>query len=141
MIKFFKVNQFVKNIENANLLYSYEHLNINKNFRNYIYQIFVEYSVWKTKKKSEFCEKKIKCVERMFFMNFKLSEIFHLRLLLNHVKKIISFEKLRIVDVQIENVVDEVFERQIMNTFKIVCIYFDFTNNDDEWHAFITKIT
>ena len=68
----------------------------------------------------------------MFFMSFKLKKIFYLRLLLNHIKEICSFENLRTIDVQIENVVNEVIEQQIMNTFKNVCIHFDFTNNDDE---------
>ena len=38
LIEFFKMNQRVKNAENANLSFSYEYLNINKDFKNYIYQ-------------------------------------------------------------------------------------------------------
>ena len=68
----------------------------------------------------------------MYFINFKFDEIFYLRLLLNHVKKIISFENLKIVNVQIENVVNEMIERQILKFFKNVCIQFEFTNNDDK---------
>ena len=68
----------------------------------------------------------------MYFMNFKFDEIFYLRLLLNYVKKITSFENLKIVNIQIENVIDKIIERQILKIFKNVYVHFEFTNNDDE---------
>ena len=45
LIEFFKMNQRVKNAKNANLSLSYEHLNINKNFKDYIYQNILKHFV------------------------------------------------------------------------------------------------
>ena len=141
LTEYFKMNRRVQDVENVDLSSSYEHLNLNKNFKQYTYSDISKHFVWKTKKEDLKSSKKIKCVRRMFFMNFKLSEIFYLRLLLNHVKKVTSFENLRIVDVQIENVVDEVIERQFMKNFKNVCIHLEFIDNDDKWHVVMKKIT
>ena len=70
------MNQRVKNAKNASWSFLYKHLNINKDFKNYIYQNIFKHFVWKTKKKIWIFRKKIKYVERMFFMNFKLKKKF-----------------------------------------------------------------
>ena len=45
LTEYFKMNRIVKDVENANLSLSYEHLNINKNYKNYIYQNIFKYFV------------------------------------------------------------------------------------------------
>ena len=67
LIEFFKMNQRVKNVENANLSLSYEYLNINKNFSKITFiKIFLNISFEKRRKKFEFCERKLNVLTAYF---------------------------------------------------------------------------
>ena len=68
----------------------------------------------------------------MYFMNFKIDTIFYIRLLFFNRKRCTSFEKFRIVFVQIENVKKNLIERRLMKIYKNVCIALKLTKHDDE---------
>ena len=89
--------------------------------------------------KFENFEKKNKCVERMYFMNSKIDEMFYLRLLLVNRMNCTSFENLRTMFVQIENVKKNEIEIRFFNTYQNVVRAFELIDNDDEWHVAITK--
>ena len=72
-----------------------------------------------------------KCVNRMYFMNFKLNDVFYLRLLFVNRKKCIFFDDLKIVNVQIEKTFDEKIVFQFLN-YKQICVEFELIDDDDE---------
>ena len=67
----------------------------------------------------------------MYFMNFKLDDVFYLRLLLVNRKKCIFFDDIRIVDVQVEKTFDEKIASQLLN-YKQICVEFELIDDDDE---------
>ena len=67
----------------------------------------------------------------MYFMNFKLNDVFYLRLLLVNRKKCTFFDDLKIVNVQIENAFVEKIVFQFLN-YKQICVEFELIDDDDE---------
>ena len=68
----------------------------------------------------------------MYFMNLKIDEIFYLRLLLFNRKRCTSFENLRTIFVQIENVEKNVTKSRLMKIYHDACIILRLIDNDDE---------
>ena len=70
-------------------------------------------------------------MSRMYFMSFKSDDVFYLRLLLVNRKRCISFDDIRIVDVQVERASDEEIASQLLN-YKQICVELELIDDDDE---------
>ena len=67
----------------------------------------------------------------MYFINFKINKKFYFRMLLCNRKKIIFFENIRTVNVQIKNVEKKIIKsRFIIN--KKTCVILKLIDNDNE---------
>ena len=102
--------------------------------------IFSSISFETNERRLEIFEKKSQCVDRIYFMSFKIDDVFYLRLLLFNKKKCTSFENLRTIFIQIENVEKSVTKSKLMKIYYDVCIILRLIDNDDEWHVVTTKI-
>ena len=67
----------------------------------------------------------------MYFMSFKFDDVFYLRLLLVNKKRYISFDDIRIVNVQIEKTSDGKIASQLLS-YKQICVELDLIDDDDE---------
>ena len=97
-----------------------------------IYHDIFEHFVWNKQLKIWKIRKKNQCVDRIYFMSFKIDSFFYLRLLLFNKKRCTSFENLRIVFVQIENIENEKTKLQLMKIYINVCVTLKLIDNDDE---------
>ena len=141
LIQYFEINVLIKNMKKVDELFFYEYNNVNKNSKKYLYQDISIHFVWHKFIKIWKLRKINKCVERIYFMNSKINEIFYLRLLLANSKSCTSFENLRTMLVQIENAEKSEIELQFLNIYKNACRVLELIDNDDEWHVAITKAT
>ena len=139
LTKYFDLNRIAKKIEKTNQNLKIDYKNVDKNFKNYLYQNFFTHFVWSKKKKIWTIRKKNTCVDKMYFINFKFEEVFYLRLLLSNRKNVIFFENFRTVDVQIENATTKITKRRFMINKK-TCVILKFIVFDDEWHEIMKKI-
>ena len=110
-----------------------------KNLKDYFYHDILEHFVWDKREKIWNIRKKDQCVDRIYFMNFKIDDVFYLRLLLFNRKRYTSFENLRTIFVQIENVEKNVTKSRLMKIYHDACIALKLIDNDDEWHVVMTK--
>ena len=133
MIEYFELNKIAQKTKNDDILCLYEHKEIVKNPRHYLYQNISFHFVWMSKGKTWQFRKQNQTINRMYFMNSKANEMFYLKLLLVNKKDCISFENLKIVFIQIENV-DKmiVIVSHVCDNFKNACVVLNFTNNNDE---------
>ena len=67
----------------------------------------------------------------MYYMNFKFDDVFYLRLLLCNRKKVISFENLKTIDMQISKTSKNEIKSRLFS-YKQICVKFDLTDDDDE---------
>ena len=79
LTKYFDLNRIAKKIEKTNQNFKIDYKNVDKNFRNYLYQNFFTHFVWNKKKKFEQFEKKktfalTKCIS--WILNLKKFFIF-----------------------------------------------------------------
>ena len=139
LTKYFEMNFIVKKIEKIDENFRIDYKNVSKDFRDYLYQNFFTHFVWNKKNKNWSIRKKDTCVDRMYFMSLKADEIFYLRVLLCNRKRIIFFENIRIVNVQIEDAENEVMKFRLMINKK-TCVTLKLTDNDNEWHEAIIEI-
>ena len=138
LTKYFEMNLTAKKTEKTDENPRIDYKDVSKDPRDYLYQNFSTHFVWSKKNKSWSIRKKDTCVDRMYFMNLKADEIFYLRVLLCNRKRIISFENIRTVDVQIEDAENEVMKPRLMIN-KETCVTLKLTDNDSEWHEAITE--
>ena len=69
----------------------------------------------------------------MYFINSKTNKMFYFKLLFVNKKNCTSFENLKIVFIQIQNVEKIiVIVFHVCNNFKNVCVALNFTNNNSE---------
>ena len=69
----------------------------------------------------------------MYFISSKTNEMFYFKLLFINKKDCISFENLKIVLIQIENIEKMiVIVFHVCNNFKNICVVLDFINNNSE---------
>ena len=67
----------------------------------------------------------------MYYMNFKFDNIFYLWLLFCNRKKIVFFENLKTIDMQIFEISKNEMKLRFFN-YKQICIKFDLIDNDNE---------
>ena len=93
LIEYFELNRKIHEIERNNefsfFVIRKKNRDIVVNSRNHFYQNIFEFFVWNKQKKTWISRQKNKCVNRMYFMNFKSNDVFYLRLLLVNRKKCI----------------------------------------------------
>ena len=94
-------------------------MTLTKNLKIICIKIFLLTSFKVKKTKFEFFEKKNKCVDRIYFINFKADEIFYFRLLLCNRKKIIFFKNFCTVNMQIKNAMKKIKKSQFIINKKI----------------------
>ena len=105
LTKYFAINRLIQECENNDVFFFFvirkKKRNIVVNSREIFYQNISKYFIWNKRNKTWFVRKKRKCVNWMYYINFKFDDIFYLRLLIFNRKKITFFENLKTIDVQI----------------------------------------
>ena len=139
LIEYFKMNKRAQQTKKQNNFSFYEHNVVVKNFKNYFYHDILEHFVWDKREKIWNIRKRNQCVDCIYFMSLKIDDVFYLRLLLFNKKRCTSFENLRTIFIQIENVEKSVTKSRLMKTYHDVCITLKLIDNDDEWHVVMTK--
>ena len=97
---------------------------------HWIWHKFIK--IWKFRKMN-------KCVDRIYFIDVKINELFYLRLLFVNLINCTSFEKLKTMFLQIENAKRNQIKIRLLNIYKNACRVFELIDNDDEWHVVMTK--
>ena len=143
LIEYFELNRITHEIERNNEFFFFvirkKNRDIVVNSRKHLYQNILEFFVWNKIKKIWIVRKMNKCVNRMYFMNFKSDDVFYLRLLLVNRKKCTSFDDLKIVNVQIEKTSVEKIVFRFLN-YKQICVELELIDDDDEWNAIMIEI-
>ena len=140
LIEYFKMNRLAKKAKKREDVCFYNHKNINKNSRDYLYQDISKHFTWKKIKKTWTIRKKSRFVNKIYFISLKIDEIFYFRLLLINRKNVTFFDDLRTMNVQMKSVDVDVIESRVLN-YQQTCVHLDLTHNDDEWHDIMKKIT
>ena len=141
LIEYFRMNVLIKHCKKIDESFFYEYNDVNKNFKIFFYQNISIHWIWHKFFKIWKSRKMNKCVDRMYFIDVKIDEMFYLRLLLVNRMNCIFFENLKTMFVQIENAKKNQIELRLLNIYKNACRAFELIDNDDEWHAAMTKIT
>ena len=139
LIEYFKMNKRAQQMKKQNNFSFYEHNIVVRDLKNYFYHDILEHFVWDKREKIWNIRKRNQCVDRIYFISFKIDDVFYLRLLLFNRKKCTSFENLRTIFVQIESAKKSVTKSRLMKIYHDVCITLKLIDNDDEWHVVMTK--
>ena len=144
LIEYFAINRLALECENNDQSFSFvvrkKNKNIVVNSREIFYQDISKYFIWNKKNKTWIMRKKRKCVNRMYYMNFKFDDVFYLRLLFCNRKKIIFFENLKTIDMQISKISKNEMKSRFFN-YKQICVKLDLIDDDDEWNVVMIEIT
>ena len=134
-------NNVIDNTENLNqsssMLIDYFKLNLeNEDAKQYSYKDIPCHFVYKKEKidgvavsKWELRKKRFNCIGRMYSVSPTQYELFHLRLLLLHVKGAINFDSLKTVN------------GEIQPTFSATCLALGLISDDEEWTRAMQEAT